>query len=95
MASAAFDTLKAAKRLKQSGFSDEQAEALSEVFQQVQESHLQTLATKSDLTELKSELSERVTKVEGRLSLVQWMLGFNLALTVAVLWILIRSAGIA
>lgn len=124
----AFDTLKAAKQLRQSGFNEEQAEALSEVFQQIQESHLALLATKSDLSdtknalitdlaslrnefktdlagvrselknemaEMKSDLTERVTKVEGRLSLVQWMLGFNLALTVAVLWLLIRSAGLA
>lgn len=95
MATAAFDTLKAAKQLKRSGFSETQAETLSEVFREVQESHLQTLATKADLTELKGEVVERITKVEGRLTLVQWMLGFNLALSVTVLWLLTRAAGLA
>lgn len=87
----AFDTLKAAKRLKQSGFSEEQAEALSEVFQQSQEAHQEVLTTKTDLLALENRLGERITRVEGRLNLVQWMLGFNLALTVAVLWLLIRQ----
>jgi hypothetical protein len=31
-------------------------------------------------------LDNRITRLEGKLLLVQWMLGFNLAVTTAVLW---------
>jgi hypothetical protein len=31
-------------------------------------------------------LDTRMERFEGRLSLVQWMVGFNLALSVAILW---------
>jgi hypothetical protein len=31
-------------------------------------------------------LDARMERVDGRVSLVQWMLGFNLALSVAILW---------
>jgi hypothetical protein len=31
-------------------------------------------------------------RTEGRFKLLQWMLAFNLAISVALLWILIRTA---
>jgi hypothetical protein len=39
-----------------------------------------------------SEIKERLTRLEGRVTLLQWMLGFNLALTAAVLLMLIRMS---
>jgi hypothetical protein len=37
-------------------------------------------------TSLERSLDQRFAKVEERLTLIQWMLGFNLAMTVAMLW---------
>jgi hypothetical protein len=53
------------------------------------QSGIQDLATKHDLEALR-QFSE------GRFILLQWMLGINLALTIAVLWLLFKimtSAG--
>lgn len=43
------------------------------------------IATKQDVERLGD-------KVEARFKLLQWMLGFNLALSTAVLWAVIRAA---
>lgn len=72
----AFDTLAYAKKLEEKGFSEQQAEALvelqKEIFQEALESQL---ATKSDSWEIKSEQK-----------LHRWMIGFNLAFTVAIVY---------
>ena len=53
------------------------------------------MATRGDLREevltLSNETARLEQRMEGRFSLLQWMIGFNLALTVAVLWLLVRS----
>ena len=55
-------------------------------------------ALKQDMTRLEAKFTTLEAKfgnleerTEGRFRLLQWMLGFNLALTVAVLWLLIRQ----
>jgi hypothetical protein len=55
-----FDTLKFVKRLKASGFEEEQAEALSDAFKESQETTIADLATKSDLKELEMRLTIRL-----------------------------------
>ena len=65
MATTAIDTLRFARKLKQAGVPDEQAEAMASALGEELTEHL---ATKADLL------------------LVKWMLGFNLAFTVTVLW---------
>ncbi len=72
MAIAAFDTLKYSKRLKNSGFSDLQAEALAEAQAEAFESNFHVLATKADLKILASEL-------KGEMLLLKWMLGIMTA----------------
>ena len=58
-------------------------------------------ATKSDIETVQRDIKELETRLvarinvleertDGRFKLLQWMLGFNLALTVAVFWLLIR-----
>jgi hypothetical protein len=100
---AAFDTLAYAKRLKEAGFTDNQAEAqalaLADAFKEG------ALATKQDIGDLRHELKQDIAdlrhglreaeeRARGRFTLLQWMLGFNLALTVAVLWLLLRQAAV-
>jgi hypothetical protein len=52
------------------------------------------LATKADLDAavigLDAKIDTAVARLEGKLLLGQWMLGFNLAATVSVLWRLLR-----
>jgi len=122
-----FDTLAYADKLKQSGFSDEQAQgqarALAEVvysevatrpdlnaleiglrrdlnaLEERLNSKIETLGTRLDgkIDALAARLDGKIDNLEdrtkGRFTLLQWMLAFNLALTAAVLWLLIRAAG--
>ncbi len=72
MSATAIDTLRFARKLKQAGLSDGQAEAMSAVLAEEPTEHL---ATKFDLRMLKSDLL-----------LLKWMTGFNLAFTATILW---------
>ena len=65
MATTAIDTLRFARKLKQAGVPEEQAEAMASALGEELTEHL---ATKADLL------------------LVKWMVGFNLAFSVAILW---------
>ncbi|MBA2594664.1 MAG: DUF1640 domain-containing protein [Gammaproteobacteria bacterium] len=55
MSAIAFDTLKFAKRLKEAGFTEEQAEALADAEAELIE---QNLATKRDIADLKRDIKE-------------------------------------
>lgn len=69
MSAIPFDTLKFVKRLEASGVPVAQAEATAEAFA---EATSQELATKSDLSEMKTEL-------KGEIAILKWMVGFILA----------------
>ena len=71
------------KRLEESGLDRKQAEAQAEALAEAMQSGVEDLATKHDLEMLRQF-------AEGRFTLLQWMLGFNLALTIAVLWLLFK-----
>ena len=83
MTAITFDTLKLTKRLEESGLDRKQAEAQAEALAEAMQSGVEDLATKHDLEMLRQF-------AEGRFTLLQWMLGFNLALTIAVLWLLFK-----
>ncbi len=72
MATTVIDTLRFARRLKDAGLPTDQAEGMAAA---LGEEFTEHLATKADLLLVKVELS-----------LLKWMLGFNLALSVAILW---------
>ena len=72
MATTAIDTLRFARKLKQAGLPEDQAEALANTLGDELTEHL---ATKGDLQLLKTE----------RL-LLKWIVGFNLAFSAAILW---------
>ena len=46
----------------------------------------ENLATKSDLQKLETRFDCRMDRLEGQANLTRWMVGFNLAFTMAVLW---------
>ncbi len=96
MTTLTFDTLAYVKTLREAGFEERQAEAQATALATVLKSGAAELATKDDLTRLESKLESRLNlmeeRTEGRFKLLQWMLAFNLAISVALLWILIRTA---
>ena len=65
MATTEIDTLRFARKLKQAGVPEEQAEAMASALGEELTEHL---ATKADLL------------------LAKWMVGFNLAFSVTILW---------
>ena len=65
MATTAIDTLRFARKLKQAGLPNDQAEAMAAAVGEELTGHL---ATRADLRP------------------VQWMVGFNLAFSAAILW---------
>jgi hypothetical protein len=77
---ASFDTLDAARRLKEAGAAEPLAEAIAEILRQSRELDLSQLATKSDLAPLatKAELSE--LKAE----MLKWVVGLMIAQTAAI-----------
>ena len=76
MSMTTFDTLKFAQRLERTGLDPQQAvafsEAQKEAFDQVFDSQV---ATKADMI-----------KLDTKINLVHWMIGFNLAFTFAMFW---------
>lgn len=96
MTTLTFDTLAYVKTLRDAGVEEKQAEAQATALATVLKVGAGDLATKEDVTRLESKIESRLSVLEergeGRFRLLQWMLGFNLAISVALLWILIRTA---
>ena len=85
MTTLTFDTLAYVKKLREAGIDEKQAEAQAVALASVLKETSGELATKQDVERLSDQ-------VEAKFKLLQWMLGFNLALSTAVLWALIRMA---
>jgi len=75
MATVTFDTLDFTRKLRDAGFDDKQSEAIVRV---IADSH-NALVT-NDHFNLNME------RINNRFTLLQWMIGFNLAFTIAILW---------
>lgn len=80
MATTAIDTLRYARRLKEAGVPSEQAEAMADA---IGSELVDQLATKADLD---GSIRELRAWAEGKFQLLYWMLGFNLAIVVAIAW---------
>jgi hypothetical protein len=74
------DTLDYVKKLEAAGIDRKVAEAHAEA---LRATVVQDLATKHDL-------QTEVQRLEAKFQLLTWMVGFNLAATMAVLWKLLR-----
>lgn len=86
MTVATFDTLKFARKLKEAGVPERQAEAEAEALSEAFDS---TVLTKADLLEALSpvngrisDLSERMARMEGDMRLIKWMLALVILVTV-------------
>ena len=86
MSNVAFDTLKLSRKLESAGFTRDQAVGAAEALAETMDDNV---ATKSDLREVKNELSSDIRDVETRLTgqirLIQWMLALVIAVTVLLL----------
>ena len=85
------DTLEYVKRLEAAGVDRQRAEADALA---MRDTVAPQLVTKADLdaavAQLDAKIDPAVARLEGKLQLVQWMLAFNLATTVAAQWRLLR-----
>ena len=96
------DTLEYVKKLEAAGVERKLAEAHAEA---LREAVAREVATKADVDAgvlrldnridasaqgLRAAFETRFQKIEARLQLLTWMVGFNLAATMAILWKLLR-----
>jgi hypothetical protein len=65
------DTLQIVKRLKEAGFAEPQAEALTIVFRDFRETDFSTFATRADIQSLKSEIERVETKLVTEIERVE------------------------
>lgn len=80
MTAVPFDTLKLARALRDQGkFTQDQAEGMAQAFAEAVQTDL---ATKGDISTLASKSD--IARLDGRMNLTQWMLGFVLAFLVAI-----------
>ena len=82
-----FDTYAYIKRLKAAGFNETQAEALSEAQKESLTEIIENrIATKQDIVlvqrdikELEFSLKSDISRLDGELKVIKWMMGFVLA----------------
>ena len=80
MAAVDFDTLKFVKRLEAGGFTPDQAEAAAAAFAGATGEQLVT----------QTVLNAELAPMKAELLLVKWRIGFNLAATIAVFFMLLK-----
>ena len=86
MSMVTFDTLEFVEHLEKSGFTEQQAKSLAELQKKTFNEALETqIATKKDLV----DLDKKMISMDGKITLLHWMMGFNLAFTMAILYKLV------
>lgn len=93
MAITALDTHQTVKDLTAAGFTDAQAEALTQALRQVQQIDLSDLASKADIADLRKDLAilraELETKMaEHKAEVIRWVFGISIAQAATMLAIL-------
>lgn len=90
MTAVALDTLRISKRLREAGFSEPQAEAVTGVLHDAQEVALGDLATKSDLRDIRSEMRELrsevktdIASLKADVAVLKWAVGLIVAGVIA------------
>jgi hypothetical protein len=68
---AAFDTLEIAKRLRNAGFDEAQAEAVTGVLRDAREADLSQLATKADLSQLEARLTSEFAALRPEMEILR------------------------
>ncbi|MBV5298285.1 MAG: DUF1640 domain-containing protein [Rhodoferax sp.] len=81
MATITFDTHKFVRKLQEAGFDEKQAEGLTEALRAAIDDS--GLVTRRDLREFELRLDPRFESIKGDMSLVKWMMGALIAISVA------------
>ena len=93
MAVVVFDTLEYVEVLEKNGFTSQQAKSLAELQKKTFNEALESqIATKKDITDIKEDIHKldlKFTMMEGKVTLLHWMVGFNLAFSMAILYKLV------
>ena len=71
MAISSLDTLDIAKRLKEAGFNDAQAEAVTTVFRDVRTADLAPLATKMDIERLEATTKADIQRLDDKMEILR------------------------
>ncbi len=82
----ALDTHELVKDLKASGFTDDQAEALTRAVKKARDLDLSNFATKQDLAELRAAV--KADMAELRAELIKWVVGVGFAQVAMILAVL-------
>ena len=85
MATLTFDTLKYVERLEQAGVPRAQAKAEAEALAEVLDAGSSDLATHTDIKSVQTDIKALEDRFNGKFTLLQWMIGFSLALNTAIL----------
>lgn len=85
MTTITFDTLKFVEKLEKAGIPRDQAKAEAEALAEVLDAGSTNLATQMDIKTVQSELKALDDRLNGKFLLLQWMIGFSLALNTAIL----------
>jgi hypothetical protein len=81
---AALDTLEISKRLRNAGFSEPQAEAVTGVLRDAREADLSELATKIDLAQLEARLRAEIAALHSEVQILRRDLTIRLGSMIAV-----------
>ena len=79
MTTTVFDTLQYAKKLKDAGVPEKQAEVQAEALKEIEQSRLNELATKQDLALVRQDFALVRAELKGEIKLLKWMNGLVLA----------------
>ena len=80
MTASMFDTLNAADKLRDAGLGDVQARAIVDSIRDAQAVGIEHLATKADIARLEG----RIDGLEARLNVLQWVVGIQSAILLAI-----------
>ena len=80
MNASTFDTLSAADKLRDAGLGDVQARAIVDSIRDAQATGIEHLATKADIARMEG----RIDGLEGRLNILQWVVGIQSAVILAI-----------
>ncbi|MCX8086908.1 MAG: CCDC90 family protein [Rhodocyclaceae bacterium] len=84
MSTITFDTLRFVERLEKAGVPREQAAAMAEAQKEALAEALDTtLATKTDIQELRQDLTKLGAELRGEMTTIKWMMGVLVALAIA------------
>ena len=82
MATATFNPLALARRLKDAGMDEPQAEAVADG---LHEAVTENVATKADVAAVKADIAAVEKTLRAEMGAIKWMVGLTLALVLAVL----------